>query len=81
MEQWVKDPALPHLWHRSRLWVEFGPWPGNFHMLLVPLKKKKDKKQPHMIHSNIGWDQTSFKTALSAFAVFPFYFSQLVLLI
>ena len=40
MAQWVKDPVLPQLWHRLQLWLEFDPWPGNFHMLqMQPLKK------------------------------------------
>ena len=30
--QWVKDPLLPQLWHRSKPQIEFDPWPGNFHM-------------------------------------------------
>ena len=24
----VRDPALPHLWHRSQLQLRFNPWPG-----------------------------------------------------
>ena len=24
--QWVKKPALPQLWHRSRMWLGFKPW-------------------------------------------------------
>ena len=35
--QWIKDPALP------QLWLKFNPWPGNFHMPWVRLKKKKKK--------------------------------------
>ena len=30
--QWVKDPALLHLWHRFQLQCKFNPWPRNFHM-------------------------------------------------
>ena len=33
--QWVKDPELLQLWHRSQLWLSFDPWSGNFHMLCV----------------------------------------------
>ena len=41
--EWVKDAALPQLWHMLRLWLGFSPWPRNFHMLQVePKKKKKD---------------------------------------
>ena len=39
--QWAKDLALPQLWHRSQVWLEFDPWPGNFHMLWVWLKKEE----------------------------------------
>ena len=39
MTQWVKDPALPQLWHRLQLWLRFDPWPENSHMLLVWPKK------------------------------------------
>ena len=36
----LKDPVLPHLWHRSQLWLRFSPWLGNFHKPPVqPLKK------------------------------------------
>ena len=39
--QWVKDLVLPQLWCRSQLWLEFSPWPRNFHMLPVWPKKKR----------------------------------------
>ena len=32
--QWVKDLVL------LQLWLEFDPWPGNFHMLQVWPKEK-----------------------------------------
>ena len=35
MAQWVKDLVF------SLLWCGFSPWPQNFHMLQVRLKKKK----------------------------------------
>jgi len=42
--QWVKDPAMLQLQHRSQLWFGFDPWPRNFHTLQVqPKKKDKDK--------------------------------------
>ena len=41
--QWVKDPALPQLWHRWQL-------PRKFHGLSVRPKKKKRKKKKK-IHS------------------------------
>ena len=39
---WVKDPVLLQLWHRLQFWLEFDPWPGNFHML--------EKKKPFSKH-------------------------------
>jgi len=39
--QWVNDLALLQLWHRLQLQFGFNPWPGNFHMPFVWLKKKK----------------------------------------
>ena len=39
MGQWVKDPALPQLQHRSQLQCGFDLWPGKFHMLWVGQKK------------------------------------------
>ena len=41
--QGVKDPALLQLWHRSKLWLGFEPWPGSFHMPWVWVKKEKKK--------------------------------------
>ena len=26
----LKNVALLQLWHRSQLWLEYHPWPGNF---------------------------------------------------
>ena len=48
MAQRVKDPALQQLWHRSQLRLGFDPFPRNFHMLWMWLKrtKKKRKKEP-----------------------------------
>ena len=43
MAQWVKDPALPLLWHRSQL--RFDPWLRNFHTLQVQPKKKKKEEE------------------------------------
>ena len=42
--QWVKEPTLLQLWHRSQMWLRFGPWPGAFHTPQVQSKKKKKKK-------------------------------------
>ena len=44
--QWVKDQALPQLWHRLQLRLRFNPWPKNFLMPQVqPNKGKKKKKK------------------------------------
>ena len=40
--QWVKDPALLQLWHRSKLRLRFDPWPGNSIGLGGGLKKNGD---------------------------------------
>ena len=42
--QGVKDPALSLKQLRSLMWSWFNPWPGNFHMPQVQLKKKEKKK-------------------------------------
>ena len=44
MVQGVKDPALSLKQLRSLMWSWFNPWPGNFHMPQVQLKKKEKKK-------------------------------------
>ena len=34
LTQWVEDPALPWLWCRLQMWLQFDPQPlGNFHVL------------------------------------------------
>ena len=35
----VKDLVLSLLWLGSLLWLAFGTWPGNFHMLRAQPKK------------------------------------------
>ena len=42
--QWVKDLALPQLPCRLQLRLRFDPWPENFHIPWVSLKKKGKKK-------------------------------------
>ena len=37
--QWVKDPELLQLWHRSQLQL----WPGNFHIVWVQPKQKSNR--------------------------------------
>ena len=39
--QQVKDPVLLQLWCRLQLWLGSNPWPRNFSMPRVWLKKKK----------------------------------------
>ena len=53
----VKDSALLLLWHG------FDPWPGNFHMPWVWLKKKRvecvlDQRMPGMGGGGIVGDET-----------------------
>ena len=43
--EWVKDPALPQLWHCSKMWLGLDPWPRNFHRLQVQPKKEGKKKR------------------------------------
>lgn len=49
--EWVKVPALPHLQHRSRLWLSFDPWPTNSLCSgwpkKIPLKNEGLWKQKH----------------------------------
>ena len=40
VEQWVKDLAMPQLWPREQLWLQFSSWPGNFHTPQVQPKNK-----------------------------------------
>ena len=42
--QWVKDTALVQMWSWLHLGLGFDPWPRNFHMSRVWLKKKKYKE-------------------------------------
>ena len=43
--EWVKDLELLQLWHRSKLWFGFVPWPRIFHVPWVQPKKKEKKKK------------------------------------
>ena len=45
LAQWVKDPALPKLRLRSRLWLGSDPWPRNSTCLRVAKKKKKRERE------------------------------------
>ena len=45
LEQWLKDLALLHLWHRLQLWLGFDHGTGNFFCHWVQKKKKgKERK-------------------------------------
>ena len=46
--QWIKDLALPQLWHRLQVQLRSDPWPGNsiFH---GAAKKKKKKIPPRKV--------------------------------
>ena len=45
MVQWVKDPVLPQLWHRSQLQLKFDAWPGNFQASSAKKGKGEKKKK------------------------------------
>ena len=49
MAEWVKDLELLQLWHRSKLWLGFDPWPRNFHVPWVQPKKKEKKKEKKVL--------------------------------
>jgi len=42
--QWVKDPALLWLWHRSKLWLGPDLWPRSSTCSRVAKKKKQINK-------------------------------------
>ena len=43
--QWVKDPALPHLQHRSQLWLTSDPLSRNLHMPQGGQKRKQKENE------------------------------------
>lgn len=45
LAQWVKDMALPQLWHRSQLWIRFDPWLRNFQYATGAAKNEKNKQK------------------------------------
>ena len=48
MAHWVKDPVALSLQRlRWLLWLEFDPWPGNFHMPWAWPNKPTNKKKKH----------------------------------
>ena len=46
LQQWVKDPVLLPLWHRSQLGLRSNPWPGSFQGPGDSQKRKKTKPTP-----------------------------------
>ena len=47
LAQWVKEPVLQQQWCRSQLQLRSvsDPWPRNFHMPQVRLKKENENKR------------------------------------
>ena len=43
LAQWVRDLALPHLWHKSQLRLRSDPWPRNS-ICCGAVKREKKKK-------------------------------------
>ena len=43
--QWIKDLALPPLWHGLQLWLGADPWPGNSMCHGVAKKEGKFKRR------------------------------------
>ena len=43
--QWLKEPVLLKLRHRSQLRLGFNPWPRNFHMPQVKQEKRKEGRR------------------------------------
>ena len=62
--QWVKDPALPQLWHWLQLCLGFDPWPWYFHMLWVWPKKTLTTKLHLKLHSIHIFQQSNKATYL-----------------
>ena len=58
MEDFWKFPCstavLLQLWHKLQLQDGFHPWPGNFYMPCVQLKKKKKRKEKAIISKSIS---------------------------
>ena len=50
--QWVKDPVLPQLWHRSQLELGSDSWPGNS---IRHGAAKNEKKKNTMWYYNDGY--------------------------
>ena len=67
--QQVKDVALSLLWLWLHLWLDFRPWPRNFHMLWAWPKQKIKSKGENSNNSKryLGFHDTKFMaTAVAA---------------
>ena len=53
MAQWVKHQALSLLWFSLLLWHRFDLWLGNFLMLQVQSKEKREKEKISQISNLI----------------------------
>ena len=60
---WVKDPALPQLWHRSQLWLGFDLWPWELHMPQGS-QKRNFKKSTNKCWRGCGEKRTLSPTLL-----------------
>ena len=49
MAQQVKELALSLLWRGLLLWQGFDHWPGNFLMLWMQPKKKKERERQNVL--------------------------------
>ena len=53
LKLWVKAMTLLQLWYTLHLQLGFDPWPRNFHMPRVGLKKKKHIRMfPVVVYKN-----------------------------
>ena len=66
--QCVKDQELPQLWHKLQLWLEFSPWPGNFHMPHATAEKENKKRKSTSIKSLISLTYSCFLLISFCFA-------------
>ena len=63
--QWVKDLALPQLWHRSQM-LRFNPQPGNIHIPRVELELQlwpTPQPQQHQIRASSAIYTATFSNA------------------
>ena len=58
LAQWIKDPVLPQLQHRSQLWLRSDPWSPKLHM---PQGSQKRKKKIEWCNSMFSSQRSSNK--------------------